>query len=197
MTRRSPAPSTLATSLLGLAAFCYSVCGSVIQTARAADAPIVVRNGKQIAAATIPCRRIALGEPEDYKPSVVQLPSGELLLVVFSGERVGGGKIREITRLYRSKDQGLSWSGPELQPRLLGREPYLSITRNGAIKGHPVDLFQPFTEVAIAEVTLPGNLPLTQTDHARLCGIDVSEKMDIVKNHEHGVALLEPLRQES
>ena len=106
--------------------------------ASAADAPIVVRNGKQITATTIACRRIALGEPEDYKPSIVQLPSGELLLVVFSGEQVGGGKIREITRLYRSKDQGLSWSGPELKPKLLGREPYLSITRNGTlfITGH-------------------------------------------------------------
>ena len=103
-----------------------------------ADAPIVVRNGKQITASVIACRRIALGEPEDYKPSIVQLPSGELLLVVFSGERVGGGKIREITRLYRSKDQGLSWSGPELKPKLLGREPYLSITRSGTlfITGH-------------------------------------------------------------
>jgi len=138
VTRKSPAPSTLTTSLLGLAVLCCSVSGSFTQTARAADAPILVRNGKQIAGTTIPCRRIALGEPEDYKPSVVQLPSGELLLVVFSGERVGGGKIREITRLYRSKDEGLSWSGPELQPRLLGREPYLSITRNGTlfITGH-------------------------------------------------------------
>ncbi|MBQ16575.1 MAG: hypothetical protein CMJ65_05570 [Planctomycetaceae bacterium] len=106
--------------------------------ARAADAPIVVRNRKQIAGKTIPCRRIALGQPEDYKPSIVQLPSGELLLVVFSGERVGGGKIREITRLYRSKDLGLTWSAPELKPELLGREPYLSITRDGTlfITGH-------------------------------------------------------------
>ena len=106
--------------------------------AQNANAPIVVRKNKLIEAATISCRRIALGEPEDYKPSVVQLPSGELLLVVFAGKQVGGGKIREITRTYRSKDQGLSWSGPQLHPELLGREPYLSITRNGTlfITGH-------------------------------------------------------------
>jgi len=138
MTRPSTAPSSLTARLVIIAAAGCWVCGPTTQTAHAADAPIVVRNGKQIAGTTIPCRRIALGQPEDYKPSVVQLPSGELLLVVFSGKQVGGGKIREITRLYRSKDQGLSWSGPELKPDLLGREPYLSITRSGTlfITGH-------------------------------------------------------------
>ena len=138
MTRTSTAPVSLTARLMITAALSGSVCGVTPPTAHAADPPIVVRNAKQISAATIPCRRVALGQPEDYKPSVVQLPSGELLLVVFSGESVGGGKIREITRLYRSKDQGLSWSGPELKPHLLGREPYLSITRNGTlfITGH-------------------------------------------------------------
>ena len=138
MTRTSTAPVSLTARLMITAALSGSVCGVTPPTAHAADPPIVVRNAKQISAATIACRRVALGQPEDYKPSVVQLPSGELLLVVFTGESLGGGKIREITRLYRSKDQGLSWSGPELRPHLLGREPYLSITRNGTlfITGH-------------------------------------------------------------
>ena len=133
----SPRPSPV----ILLAVF-VAVCGGygdlASRSACAADAPIVVRNGKRIPGKTIPCRRVALGQPEDYKPSIVQLPTGELLLVVFSGESVGGGKIREITRLYRSKDLGLTWSDPELKPGLLGREPYLSITRKGTlfITGH-------------------------------------------------------------
>ena len=135
-------PSPCRLSAVCLSLLVSATCGTsgdlTTRTAFAADAPIVVRNGKQVTARSIACRRIALGEPEDYKPSIVQLPSGALLLVVFSGEQVGGGKIREITRLYRSKDQGLNWSGPELKPGLLGREPYLSITRNGTlfITGH-------------------------------------------------------------
>ncbi len=131
-------PSPVVILSFVVAATCASNGDFTARTALAADAPIVVRNGKQITAKTIACHRFALGQPEDYKPSIVQLPTGELLLVVFSGEQVGGGKIREITRLYRSKDQGLSWSGPELKPDLLGREPYLSITRSGTlfITGH-------------------------------------------------------------
>ncbi len=131
-------PSTLTHRLLITLTLCCWVYGLSTRSAVAADPPIVVRNARQISAATIPCHRVALGQPEDYKPSVVQLPSGELLLVVFSGESVGGGQIRETTRLYRSKDQGLSWSGPELKPRLLGPEPYHSITRTGTlfITGH-------------------------------------------------------------
>ncbi len=130
-------PTSLRPSVALLSIALAAICGShgelASRMAHAADAPIVVRNGKQIAGRTIPCRRIALGQPEDYKPSIVQLPNGELLLVVFSGERVGGGKIREITRLYRSRDLGLTWSAPELKPELLGREPYLSITRDGTL----------------------------------------------------------------
>ena len=132
-------PLALPVSFLSSLLVATALAGPVLgQPAKDGSPPIVVRHNKQIAVNTISCRRIALGEPEDYKPSVVQLPSGDLLLVVFSGKQVGGGKIREITRTYRSKDQGLSWSGPELHPLLLGREPYLSITRNGTlfITGH-------------------------------------------------------------
>ena len=134
-TLRRPSPAILFSALFVISGVHAELASRPVG---AADAPIVVRNGKQIVRKTIACQRIALGQPEDYKPSIVQLPNGELLLVVFSGESVGGGKIREITRLYRSKDLGLTWSGPELKPDLLGREPYLSITRSGTllITGH-------------------------------------------------------------
>ena len=76
-------PSPVVILSFVVAATCATNGDLTARTALAADAPIVVRNGKQIAATTIACRRYSLGQPEDYKPSIVQLPSGELLLVVF------------------------------------------------------------------------------------------------------------------
>ena len=81
MTRPTVAPVPFATLFL----FISVLCGPTSHLhAQNANAPIVVRKNNLIEATTISCRRIALGEPEDYKPSVVQLPSGELLLVVFA-----------------------------------------------------------------------------------------------------------------
>ena len=115
----APPPAFLSPLLVATA-----LAGPVLgQPAKDGSPPIVVRHNKQIAVNTISCRRIALGEPEDYKPSVVQLPSGDLLLVVFAGKQVGGGKIREITRTYRSKDQGLSrGQQPRGQPTPTGQQ---------------------------------------------------------------------------
>ena len=49
MTRPSPAPSFSTARRLIIAVLCCSVCALTTRTAHAADAPIVVRNGKQIA----------------------------------------------------------------------------------------------------------------------------------------------------
>lgn len=96
-----------------------------------------VVNPLALAAGQVECQRIALGEPEDYKPCVALLPDGELLLTAFHQHSSEGGKIREQNLLFRSRDGGRTWSGPE-KLALLGREPYLTVLNDGTvfITGH-------------------------------------------------------------
>ena len=93
---------------------------------------IEVRSPSMLAVDKIACQRIPLGEVEDYKPTIVLLPSGELLLSMFTGRRLENGKIAEQAILYRSADGGLTWSKREL-PDIAGREPALSVTRDGTL----------------------------------------------------------------
>ena len=85
---------------------------------------------------TLPARvsaeRVPLGFAGDYKPCVVRLASGELLVVMFHGVSVAGGKVREEMILYRSQDGGKTWSQREVLP-LLGREPYFSLIQDGTL----------------------------------------------------------------
>jgi photosystem II stability/assembly factor-like uncharacterized protein len=77
------------------------------------------------------CERVPLGEADDYKPCIAQLPSGELLLTAFHQHR-RGEKVLEQTLLFRSQDGGKTWSKPE-KLDLLGREPYLTVLKDGTI----------------------------------------------------------------
>ena len=73
--------------------------------------------------------RVAVGIPQDYKPCLARLPSGELLLVGF---QTTGGVPKEYCFLYRSADGGRTWS-KRRRLDLVGREPYLSVTRDGTV----------------------------------------------------------------
>lgn len=95
-------------------------------------AAIEVRNPRTLPAGPIDCERIAVGEADDYKPSLARLPSGELLLAAFHQDKRPGNKVRERVLLFRSRDGGRSWSGPG-QPDLLGREPYLTALPDGTL----------------------------------------------------------------
>ena len=44
---------------------------------------IAVADRKSLTADKLVCERISLGEADDYKPCIAQLPSGELLLTAF------------------------------------------------------------------------------------------------------------------
>ncbi|NOZ40416.1 MAG: hypothetical protein GXP24_09340, partial [Planctomycetes bacterium] len=105
-----------------------------LQTAGEANQnePIKVYNSKTLPA-EIPCARIALGRKGDYKPCLAKLPNGELLIVAFdaSHEKIDGG-IREDMLLWRSTDDGRTWSKREVIP-LLGREPYFSVLKDGTL----------------------------------------------------------------
>lgn len=96
-----------------------------------------IQNPSRLTAGGIPCERISLGEPDDYKPCVAKLPNGELLLTAFHQHKRDGNKVLEQTLLFRSKDGGRTWSLPE-KLDLLGREPYLTALKNGTlfITGH-------------------------------------------------------------
>jgi hypothetical protein len=91
-----------------------------------------VANPKKLPTDKIECERIAVGEPDDYKPCVALLPSGELLLTAFHQHQKEGGKVLEQNLLFRSKDGGRSWSKPEALG-LLGREPYLTVLKDGTV----------------------------------------------------------------
>ncbi len=91
-----------------------------------------VVNRNTLSAGEIDGERITLGEDNDYKPCVAQLPSGELLLTAFHQHKRAGNKVLEQTMLFRSKDGGKSWPKPE-PLNLLGREPYLTVLKDGTI----------------------------------------------------------------
>jgi len=93
---------------------------------------VAVHNPKTLPPGPIDCERIAVGDADDYKPSLARLPSGELLLAAFHQDQRPGNKVRERVLLYRSRDGGHSWSGPD-QPDLLGREPYLTVLPDGTL----------------------------------------------------------------
>src|SRR5262245_40469194 len=80
----------------------------------------------------IPGQRVGLGELDDYKPSLALMPDGELLLTAFHQHQLPNKKVLEQNLLFRSRDGGKTWSKAE-KLDLLGREPYLTVLRDGTI----------------------------------------------------------------
>lgn len=78
--------------------------------------------------------RLPVGLPGDYKPMLAQLPDGELLMILFHSHRVSEAKnpVREDVLVSRFRAKDNQWSWPERVP-LLGREPYLTVLRDGTL----------------------------------------------------------------
>lgn len=104
----------------------------VMDSFRLARRDISIVNPTVLLPGKLACERIPLGAADDYKPCIAQLPSGELLLTAFHQHPREGGKVLEQTILFRSADGGRTWSDPQSLD-LLGREPYLTVLKNGTI----------------------------------------------------------------
>jgi hypothetical protein len=118
-------------SLAAISAGVVCAAADPVSPGDAADTIDVV-DPRRLAPARIPCERIPLGEPGDYKPCIARLPDGELLLTAFHQYMKEGNKVLEQTLLFRSPDGGKTWSKPE-PLELLGREPYLTVLKDGTI----------------------------------------------------------------
>jgi hypothetical protein len=82
--------------------------------------------------AQLPAKRVPVGLTGDYKPDLVVLPSGEMLLVMFQPVTNPNGTYQENMILYRSEDGGQTW-GPRDTLPLLGREPYFTLLSDGTL----------------------------------------------------------------
>ena len=119
---------------------CFSVllafvvdCGDIrLALGNPPEASFIAVRNPLVLPPRISAERIPLGIAGDYKPSLALLPGGDLLLVMFHGVDVGGGKIREDMIHYRSVDGGKIWGERQVLP-LLGREPYFSVLRDGTL----------------------------------------------------------------
>jgi hypothetical protein len=82
--------------------------------------------------AQIPAKRVPVGLTGDYKPDLVVLSSGEMLLVMFQPVTNSNGTYQENMIMYRSEDSGLTWGSRDTLP-LLGREPYFTLLSDGTL----------------------------------------------------------------
>lgn len=127
-------PSTRSPQLFFVALFSALMAGSVERPLLANEAdtshPIRVNNPRRIGKWSLPAERFAIGP--GYKPSMAQLPTGELVMVALFGEQ-HEGKRREWTGLWRSTDDGQTWTDLHRVTDLIGREQWLTCISDGTL----------------------------------------------------------------
>jgi hypothetical protein len=102
---RSPQRHTATASRYNL--FCLAILlTSAITTPDDPARSIAVQNPQRLMGAAVPCDRVALGKPDDYKPCIARLPNSELLLTAIHQYKRDGSQVMEQTLLLRSKDGG-------------------------------------------------------------------------------------------
>ena len=111
--------------------FLFVVClGARAWAAGDTSLPIRVNDPLKLGTWRLPAERISIGP--GYKPSMARLPEGELVMIALFGEQ-HEGKLREWTGMWRSKDDGKTWSKRERVKDLIGREHWLTCTKKGTL----------------------------------------------------------------
>lgn len=96
------------------------------------DLPVRVDSPKKLQTWKIPTQRLDLGE--GYKPSIARLPDGELIMVSLQQEgSTQDGTFTERMPVRRSRDNGDTWSEPQIAADVIGREQWLTCTADGTL----------------------------------------------------------------
>ena len=93
-----PRPAFTHSSLVAL--LLCTALASASSLAADGTTAVAIQNPRLLPPDPIPCERIALGEPDDYKPCIARLPDGELLLTAFHQHKREGNKVMEQTLLF-------------------------------------------------------------------------------------------------
>ena len=110
---------------------CFAAVGlSGDETVVAGDDYVAVKNPKRLPT-RMPCTRVGLGVPSDYKPCIARLAGGDLLVVAFAQRRDQG--FEEYFISFRSKDGGLTWGPRTPIPGIHGREPFVTVLADGTL----------------------------------------------------------------
>ena len=110
------------------------------------NVPIRVYNPRRLSSWTMEAERIPIGRAGDYKPAMVLLPDGEILLVALhmldkSQKIIKAGtdilaednEVHEVTTFFRSKDGGKTWTERDDRDDIIGHEQFPSITSDGTL----------------------------------------------------------------
>ena len=99
-----------------------------------ASRPIRIVKPQLLSASDVPVIRTPLGIPDDYKPWIAQLKSGELLIVAFCfGPIEGIERYVERAVFWRSTDGGQTWGPREERLDVRGREFSLTVLQDGTL----------------------------------------------------------------
>lgn len=115
------------------------ILGASAQGGAADSPPLPVVSPRKLPATPIPSQRTTLGVPNDYKPWIAQLKTGELLVVAFSfggipsNELPAGTPYLERAVFWRSQDGGRTWGPREERPDIHGREFSLNVLSDGTL----------------------------------------------------------------
>ncbi len=96
--------------------------------------PIQIVNPNILLPDDVPAVRVPLGIPNDYKPFIARLKSGELLVVAFCFGSIDGVEgYAERAVFYGSKDGGRTWGPREERLDIQGREFGLTTLEDGTL----------------------------------------------------------------
>jgi len=118
---------------------CISSLGMCPVASAVDSPPIPVVSPQKLPASPIPARRTTLGIPNDYKPWIARLKTGELLVVAFSfggvpsNELPPGSPYLERAVFWRSTDDGETWGPREERIDIHGREFSLNVLSDGTL----------------------------------------------------------------